>query len=83
MNPNYQEFKFPHIRAQPFATIFKPYVPPEAIDLVATMLFYVPTRRCKAIEVLLYLMFRCLFISTFNISYYIYIYISFIYIYRL
>jgi len=50
MNPSYQEFKFPQIRAPPFATIFKPTVPPEAIDLAATMLFYVPSRRCKAIE---------------------------------
>ena len=50
MNPNYQEFKFPQIRAQPFASIFKPQTPPEAIDMAATMLFYVPTRRCKAIE---------------------------------
>jgi len=54
MNPNYQEFKFPQIRAQPFGNMFNDSVPPEAIDLASTLLFYVPTRRCKAIEVKTY-----------------------------
>lgn len=51
MNPNYQEFKFPQIRAKPFGSMFNESIPPEAIDLTSTLLFYVPTRRCKAIEV--------------------------------
>jgi glycogen synthase kinase 3 beta len=50
MNPNYKEFKFPQIRAQPFARIFDPRTPVDAIDLTSKMLFYVPTRRHKAIE---------------------------------
>lgn len=50
MNPNYQEFKFPQIQAQPFSTIFKSQIPVEAIDLCQALLFYVPTRRFKAIE---------------------------------
>jgi len=50
MNPNYQEFKFPEIRAHPWGTIFKPSAPTEAVDLVGKMLEYVPDRRMKAIE---------------------------------
>eukprot|EP00981_Chlorochromonas_danica_P006953 scaffold1507_cov158-Ochromonas_danica.AAC.22 len=50
MNPNYQEFKFPQIRAYPWGSIFKPGTPPEAIDLISKMLAYVPDRRVKAIE---------------------------------
>lgn len=50
MNPNYQEFKFPEIRAHPWGTIFKPSAPTEAVALVGKMLEYVPDRRMKAIE---------------------------------
>lgn len=50
MNPNYQEFKFPQIQAQPFSSIFKSQIPVEAIDLCQALLFYVPTKRFKAIE---------------------------------
>jgi serine/threonine protein kinase len=39
MNPNYQEFKFPLIRAHPWSSIFRP-----------TILSYVPDLRRKAIE---------------------------------
>ena len=34
MNPNYQEFKFPQIRAHPWSSIFKAGTPPETVDLV-------------------------------------------------
>lgn len=54
MNPNYQEFKFPHIVPQPLSIIFKPTVPSDAVDLVKQMLTYTPTLRCKAIEVSYY-----------------------------
>jgi glycogen synthase kinase 3 beta len=51
MNPNYQEFKFPQIRAHPWGSIFKPTTPPETVDLVGRLLSYVPESRFKAIEV--------------------------------
>jgi hypothetical protein len=51
MNPNYQEFKFPQIRAYPWGSIFKPSTSPESIDLIGKLLAYVPDRRLKAIEV--------------------------------
>ena len=50
MNPNYQEFKFPQIQAQPFSSIFKSQIPVEAIDLCQALLFYIPSKRFKAIE---------------------------------
>jgi serine/threonine protein kinase len=50
MNNNYKEFKFPHIRAQPFGRIFDAQTPADAIDVTSKMLFYVPTKRVKAIE---------------------------------
>jgi serine/threonine protein kinase len=50
MNPNYQEFKFPQIRANPWASIFKPGTSAEAMDLVGKMLSYIPYRRTRAIE---------------------------------
>lgn len=54
MNPNYQEFKFPQIRAHPWANIFKSSTPPEAIDLARILLAYTPSKRCKAIEVCMF-----------------------------
>eukprot|EP01032_Pedospumella_encystans_P016854 gene16854-19208_t len=50
MNPNYQEFKFPQIRAYPWGSIFKPSTPPESIDLIGKLLAYVPDKRLKSIE---------------------------------
>lgn len=50
MNPNYQEFKFPQIRAHPWGSIFKPSSPADAIDLIGKLLAYVPDKRYKAIE---------------------------------
>jgi len=51
MNPNYQEFRFPQIRAHPWGGVFKPRTPADAIDLVGRMLAYVPDNRCRALEV--------------------------------
>ena len=51
MNPSYQEFKFPQIRAHPWSTILKPTTPPDCIDLISKLLVYVPTARFKSIEV--------------------------------
>lgn len=49
MNPNYQEFKFPQIRAHPWDSMF-PGTVAEAIDLVGQLLTYIPHKRLKAIE---------------------------------
>ena len=51
MNPNYQEFKFPQIRAHPWPTIFKANTPPDVMDIVSKLLAYVPEHRLKSIEV--------------------------------
>jgi serine/threonine protein kinase len=51
MNPNYQEFRFPQIRAHPWGSIFKPNTPQDAIDLIGRLLAYVPDKRYRAIEV--------------------------------
>ena len=50
MNPNYQEFKFPQIRASPWASVFKPNTPPQALDLASKYLEYKPKHRLLAIE---------------------------------
>ncbi|XP_022867173.1 shaggy-related protein kinase theta [Olea europaea var. sylvestris] len=50
MNPNYSEFKFPHIKAHPWHKIFNKRMPPEAVDLVSRLLQYSPTLRCTALE---------------------------------
>lgn len=50
MNPNYQEFKFPQIRAQPWAGLFKPNTPADALDLASKYLVYKPNLRLLAIE---------------------------------
>jgi serine/threonine protein kinase len=59
MNPNYQEFKFPQIRAYPWGSIFKPSTPPEAIDIIGKLLAYVPDKRLKAIEVSVVVRCQC------------------------
>jgi serine/threonine protein kinase len=50
MNPNYQEFKFPQIRASPWASVFKPNTPAAALDLASKYLAYKPKHRLLAIE---------------------------------
>jgi hypothetical protein len=51
MNPNYQEFRFPQIRAVPWASVFKPGTPSDAMDLASKLLSYKPLQRSAAIEV--------------------------------
>lgn len=50
MNPNYQEFKFPQIRASPWESVFKPNTPSNALDLASKLLAYKPNDRLLAIE---------------------------------
>ncbi|KAG6666773.1 shaggy-related protein kinase epsilon-like [Carya illinoinensis] len=50
MNPNYNEFKFPQIKAHPWHKIFQKRMPPEAVDLVSRLLQYSPSLRCTALE---------------------------------
>ena len=45
MNPNYTEFKFPQIKAHPWARVFKSKATPEAIDLMGKLLQYTPDKR--------------------------------------
>lgn len=54
MNPSYQDFKFPQIRANPWVNVFKAGTPSDAIDVVDKMLRYVPDSRVKSIEVILF-----------------------------
>jgi serine/threonine protein kinase len=50
MNPNYQEFKFPQIRAHPWNKVFRPRTPPEAIHLTSKLLEYTPSTRITPLE---------------------------------
>ncbi|XP_074653237.1 glycogen synthase kinase-3 beta-like isoform X2 [Tubulanus polymorphus] len=50
MNPNYQEFKFPQIKAHPWTKVFRPRTPPEAIQLVSWLLEYTPSARKSPLE---------------------------------
>jgi glycogen synthase kinase 3 beta len=50
MNPNYQEFKFPQIKAHPWTKVFRPRTPSEAIELVSLLLEYTPSRRIEPLE---------------------------------
>jgi len=50
MNPNYTEYKFPQVKAYPWAKVFRPRTPPEAIDLCSRLLRYSPEVRLKPLE---------------------------------
>ncbi|KAL3814867.1 hypothetical protein ACJIZ3_016135 [Penstemon smallii] len=50
MNPNYTDFKFPHIKAHPWHKVFNKKLPHEAMDLVSRLLQYSPTLRFTALE---------------------------------
>ncbi|KAJ8771817.1 hypothetical protein K2173_026994 [Erythroxylum novogranatense] len=52
MNPNYTEYRFPHIKAHPWHKIFHKRMPPEAVDLVSRLLQYSPNLRCSALDAL-------------------------------
>ncbi|KAK4337778.1 hypothetical protein RND71_042265 [Anisodus tanguticus] len=57
MNPNYNEFKFPQIKAHPWHKIFHKRMPPEAVDLVSRLLQYSPNLRCTALDALAHTFF--------------------------
>ncbi|XP_010544691.1 PREDICTED: shaggy-related protein kinase beta [Tarenaya hassleriana] len=50
MNPRYNDFKFPQLKAQPWHKIFLRQLPPEAVDLASRLLQYSPNIRCTALE---------------------------------
>ncbi|RDX65528.1 Shaggy-related protein kinase eta, partial [Mucuna pruriens] len=50
MNPSYNDFRFPQIKAHPWHKIFHKKMPPEAIDLASRLLQYSPILRCTALE---------------------------------
>lgn len=50
MNPNYQEFKFPQIKAHPWNKVFRLRTPNEAMDLVGQLLEYTPSRRLNPLD---------------------------------
>ena len=52
MNPHYNEFRFPQIRAHPWAKVFAPSVDPQAVDLVSALLRYSPQHRLTALQAL-------------------------------
>lgn len=55
MNPNYSEFMFPQIKANPWSKIFKGRpIPNDALDLLSKMLEYVPTLRIDPINALVH-----------------------------
>ena len=45
MNPNYTDFRFPQIRANPWQRVFRARTPTEAVDLVSRLLEYSPSAR--------------------------------------
>ncbi|KAJ8526486.1 hypothetical protein K7X08_028963 [Anisodus acutangulus] len=57
MNPNYNDFKFPQIKAHPWHKIFHKRMPPEAVDLVSRLLQYSPNLRCTALDALAHTFF--------------------------
>lgn len=50
MNPNYQEFRFPQIKAHPWHKVFRNRTPTAAIDLVCRLLDYTPATRLTPLE---------------------------------
>ncbi|CAF1083467.1 unnamed protein product [Adineta steineri] len=50
MNPNYQEFRFPQIKAHPWNKVFRNRTPQVAIELVCRLLEYTPATRLTPLE---------------------------------
>ncbi|CAF0749904.1 unnamed protein product [Didymodactylos carnosus] len=50
MNPNYQEFRFPQIKAHPWHKVFRNRTPPMAIDVVCRLLDYTPATRLTPLD---------------------------------
>ena len=53
MNPDYTEYRFPQIRPLPWEKVFRHKTPKEAIDFVARLLTYDPSKRPKPLVSLL------------------------------
>ena len=52
MNPNYSEFRFPQIKANPWQKLFRSKTPENAINLIAKLLVYNPDQRLKPLDAL-------------------------------
>jgi len=50
MNPNYTEFKFPQIKAHPWAKVFHKRMSHDALDLISHLLMYSPNLRYNGLE---------------------------------
>lgn len=50
MNPNYQEFKFPQIKAHPWTKVFRQRATSDAMELVSRLLEYTPSLRLSPID---------------------------------
>jgi len=57
MNPNYMEFKFPQIRAHPWAEVFREGTPAPLLELIAALLKYTPTARVAPLEACVHAVF--------------------------
>ena len=53
MNPEYTEYRFPQIKPLPWEKVFRHRTPREAIDFVARLLGYDPSKRPRPLEALL------------------------------
>lgn len=58
MNPNYTDFRFPQIRANPWQRVFRPRTPPEAVDLVSRLLEYTPNARLSPLQACAHALFN-------------------------
>ena len=54
MNPKYNEYKFPIIKAHPWNKLFRPKTDPLATDFISKVLVYEPKKRLKPMESLLH-----------------------------
>jgi len=52
INPNYNEFKFPSIKAHSWSKLFKDKASPEEIDLISKILVYEPNKRYTALQII-------------------------------
>ena len=52
MNPDYKEYRFPQIKAQPWERVFRSRTPKEAIAFISKILVYDPLQRPKPLEAL-------------------------------
>ena len=53
MNPEYTEYRFPQIKPLPWEKVFRHRTPRDAIDFVARLLGYDPSKRPKPLVALL------------------------------